>query len=308
MTTAHSVREMLLPEFQDLPSVPVDQLDERHLPSLRVPQAGLGTTDRVQRVEHRIPGQPDITVRVHRPIGVTDALPAILAIHGGGFIMGSPDSDDVRFEAWCPSIGVVGVSVEYRLAPETPYPGAVDDCYGALAWMHENAHELGIDARRIGIWGRSAGGGLAAAVTLLTRDRGRLPLAFQVLESPMLDDRRQTSSSNLDGLPIWSREANEFGWRCYLGELVGRDDVPIYAAPARADDLAGLPPAFVSVGGVDGFRDEDVAYALRLSQAGVATELHVYPGAPHGYQMFADSPVAAQNLRDLTDWLSRIVR
>ena len=131
----------------------------------------------------------------------------------------------------------------------------------------------------------AAGGGLAAALALLARDRGEVPVQFQLLDCPMLDDRQHTWSSRLDGLEVWNKSANELGWRSYLGELYGRADVPYYAAPARATDLSGLPPVFVSVGGVDGFLAEDVDYAVRLMQAGVPTELHVYPGAPHGYAL-----------------------
>jgi acetyl esterase/lipase len=135
-----------------------------------------------------------------------------------------------------------------------------------------------------------------------------MELAFQLLDCPMLDDRIDTPSSTRAGLPVWSRDSNEFGWRSYLGELFGRDDVPYTAAPARADDLSGLPPAFVSVGTVDGFHDEDVLYALRLNQAGVPTELHVYPGASHGYQFAMGSAIAQQSNRDIVDWLTRQLR
>jgi acetyl esterase/lipase len=193
------------------------------------------------------------------------------------------------------------------LAPETAYPGPLDDCYAGLRWTHEHAGELGIAQDRIGISGVSAGGGLAAALALLARDRGEVPVAFQLLECPMIDDRQTTSSSQLDGLPIWSREANEFGWRSYLGDLYG-GDVPAYAAAAHAADLSGLPPALVIVGGADGFRDEDIEYALRLNQAGVPTELHVLPGAPHGVQMFADSTVARRWNRLVTEWLEQRLR
>jgi acetyl esterase/lipase len=154
------------------------------------------------------------------------------------------------------------------------------------------------------VGGVSAGGGLAAALALRCRDRGR-PIAFQLLDCPMLDDRQITLSSRLDRLAVWSRASNSFGWQSYLGDLRGTSHVPADAAPARATELAGLPPAFVSVGSADGFRDEDVDYALRLNQAGVPTELHVYPGAPHGYAMAPDSPVAKQAWRDKTDWLAR---
>jgi triacylglycerol lipase len=171
--------------------------------------------------------------------------------------------------------------------------------------VYDNAQELGVDASRIGIAGVSAGGGLAAALALLARDRAEVPLRFQLLDCPMLDDRQHTWSSRLEGLEVWNKSANEFGWRSYLGELYGGTDVPYYAAPARANDLARLPPAFVSVGGVDGFLSEDVDYALRLTQAGVPTELHVYPGAPHGYGLVPDSMVARQSRRDVDGWLAR---
>ena len=195
--------------------------------------------------------------------------------------------EDPLFDRLCPHLGLVGVSVEYRLAPEAPYPAPLEDCYRGLVWTYEHAEELGIDRDRIGVGGISAGGGLAAALALLAKRRGEVPVAFQLLDCPMLDDRQPTASSRLDGLPVWSRESNTYGWRSYLGDLYGREDVPCTAAPARATDadLVGLPPAFVSVGAIDGFLDEDVEYALRLNRAGVPAELHVYPGACHGYQL-----------------------
>jgi acetyl esterase/lipase len=173
-------------------------------------------------------------------------------------------------------------------------------------WTYEHAAELGIDAECIGVMGVSAGGGLAAALALLARDRGEVPVAFQLLDSPMLDDRQTTPSSTQEGLAVWSRGSNSFGWKSYLGDLYGRADVPATAAPARATDLAGLPPALMSVGAVDGFRDEDVDYALRLNQAGVPTELHVYPGACHGFTVLApQAAVTKQCLRNMEDWLRR---
>ena len=259
--------------------------------------------------DHAVPPRdgsgPDVKVRVHRPVGVEGPLPAVYAIHGGGYVIGTYESDDARFEVWCVKHRCIGVSVEYRLAPETPYPGPLDDCYAGLAWTVEHADELGIDAGRIGVLGTSAGGGLAAGLALLVRDRGELSLAFQLLECPMIDDRQVTPSSRLDGLAVWSRASNEFGWRSYLGDRYGTDDIPAYAAAARATDLAGLPPALVNVGGADGFRDEDIDYALRLGQAGVATELHVYPGAPHGVQMFPGSDAARRWNRHENEWLAR---
>jgi acetyl esterase/lipase len=267
-----------------------------------------GLTDAVVRTDYRVPGDPDVVIRVHRAVDTIGALPCVYSIHGGGYVVGTYTMDDLRFDRWCPLFNIVGVSVEYRLAPETPYPGPLDDCYLGLKWVHDNADVLGVDRSFIGVSGVSAGGGLAAALALLARDRGEVPLAFQLLDCPMLDDRQVTQSSRLDGLAVWSKEANEFGWRSYLGPLYGTDKVPYHAAPARAVDLTGLPPSFVSVGTVDGFRDEDIDYAMRLNQAGVPTELHVYPGAPHGYQLAPDSAVARQGRRDVEDWLARQLR
>lgn len=261
-------------------------------------------SDDVTRTEHVVPGDPPITVRVHRAVGATGVLPCVYSIHGGGYVLGSAAMDDGSFDRWCPQLGVVGVSVEYRLAPETPYPGPLEDCYRGLQWVVDNAADLGVDPARIGVHGISAGGGLAAALALLTRDRGGPSLAFQLLDCPMLDDRQQTVSSQVNGLAVWSKESNTFGWRAYLGSLYG-NDVPTHAAPARETNLGGLPPAFVSVGTVDGFHDEDVDYAVRLNHAGVPTELHVYPGAPHGYQMAQESDLAKRAWRDKTDWLRR---
>lgn len=287
------------------------ELSAEVLPAMRAARgemfAGVPLSDAVERTDHVVSDDPHVVVRVHRPKEVDGPLPCVYSIHGGGYVLGSYDMDDAKFDRYCVQFPCVGVSVEYRLAPETPYPGPLDDCYAGLRWTHEHAAELSIVPDRIGIAGVSAGGGLAAALALLARDRAEVPVAFQLLECPMIDDRQTTSSSRLDGLPIWSREANEFGWRSYLGALYG-GDVPPYAAPSRAAVLAGLPPALVIVGGADGFRDEDIDYALRLNQAGVPTELHVLPGAPHGVQMFTDSAVARRWNRLVTEWLEQRLR
>jgi len=265
-------------------------------------------SDAVERTDHVVSEDPRVVVRVHRAKSETGTLPCLYSIHGGGYVIGSYDMDDAKFDQWCVSVPCVGVSVDYRLAPDTAYPGPLEDCYAGLKWTYDHAHELGIDRDRIGIGGISAGGGLAAALALLTRDRGAVPIAFQLLECPMLDDRQRTSSSKLEGLPIWSRESNAYGWQSYLGDLYGGDDIPYTAAAARADDLTGLPPAMVIVGGADGFRDEDIEYALRLNQAGVQTALHVLPGAPHGVQMFANSGVAKQWHQIVESWITAKMR
>jgi acetyl esterase/lipase len=262
-------------------------------------------SDAVERTDYAVPGDPDVVIRVHRPRGIDRPLPCLYSIHGGGYVIGSFTMDDPRFDVWCPRFGCVGVSVEYRLSPETPYPGPLDDCYLGLQWVYDHHEELGVDPQQIGVAGVSAGGGLAAALALLARDRGELPLQFQLLDCPMIDDRQVTPSSRLDGLSIWSRGSNTFGWRSYLGDRYGTDQVPAYAAPARAEDLTGLPPAYVCVGAVDGFRDEDITYAMRLNQAGVPAELHVFPGAPHGVMMFTETAVAKRYTQTLDDWLGR---
>ena len=275
------------------------------LPAFRQPAPPAELSTAVERTERQVPGDPPVAVRVHRPAGATEPLPCFVSMHGGGFVIGSVDMDDLLFDRWCPLLGIVGVSVDFRLAPETPYPGPLDDCHRALVWTYEHADELGVDRDAIVLHGVSAGGGLAAGLALLARDRGEVPVALQVLDTPMLDDRRVTASSRQDGLAIWNRESNEFGWRSYLGDHFDTDDVPAYAAPTRATDLAGLPPAFVSVGSCDGFRDEDVEYAIRLNQAGVPAELHVYAGAPHGYQFARDTAVYRASRLDIEDWFAR---
>jgi acetyl esterase/lipase len=304
-------RDLLDPEVAAaVELIPFDEMNAEILPSLReIIAVELPLSDDVERTDHVVPGDPEVPVRVHRPKGADGVLPCVYSMHGGGYVIGTSAMDDPLFDELCPKLGLTGVSVDYRLAPETPYPGPLEDCYRGLHWTHEHAAELGIDPRRIGVMGVSAGGGLAAALALLARDRGEVPVAFQLLDSPMLDDRQITPSSRQDGLAVWNRNSNAFGWRSYLGDLCGRDDLPYTAAPARATDLSNLPPAFVSVGAVDGFRDEDVDYALRLNQAGVPAELHVYPGACHGFNLLArEAPVTKQCLRNLEDWLSRQIR
>ncbi len=285
--------------------IPIGTVDAETLPLVRSAEFGgsVELSDRVERRDHVVADDTGVTVRVHRPVGVEGPLPCLYSMHGGGYVLGSNAMDDARFDAWCQRYGIVGVSVEYRLAPETPFPGPLEDCYAGLRWVHANHREIGVDPDRIGIAGVSAGGGLAAALALLARDRGEIPLTFQLLECPMLDDRQLTSSSRLDGLHIWNRESNEFGWRSYLAGLYGADQLPPYAAPARASNLENLPPAYICVGTADGFRDEDIDYATRLNQAGVPTELHVYAGAPHGVGVFAGTAIADRYNRDIEQWL-----
>jgi acetyl esterase/lipase len=304
-----NVTDLLDPDIaKAVLALPFESLNDEQVAMIRSVELPRAASGDVETTDHTLPGEPAVAVRVHRPKGASGALPCVYSIHGGGYVIGSYSMDDALFNQLCPALGVIGVSVEYRLAPETPYPGPLEDCYRGLLWTFEHADELGIDTSRIGIRGISAGGGLAAALALLVRDRAQVQLAFQLLDCPMLDDRQNTFSSRQQGLPVWSHESNTYGWRAYLGDLYGTDDIPYTAAPARAEDLTGLPPAYVSVGTVDGFLDEDVDYAMRLNHAGVPTELHVYPGACHGYQMAVDSEITAQSGRDARDWLRRQIR
>ena len=212
--------------------IPFDDLGPDNLASMRG-NFELPLSDAVERTDHVVPGEPDVAVRVHRPTGLDGALPCLYSMHGGGYVIGTYAMDDGMFDNLCPRLGIVGVSVDYRLAPETPYPGPLEDCYRGLQWTYAQAEQLGVDPTRIGVTGVSAGGGLAAALALLARDRGEVPIAFQLLDSPMLDDRQITPSSQQDGLPVWSRTSNEFGWRSYLGERYGRDDLPYTASGRR---------------------------------------------------------------------------
>jgi acetyl esterase/lipase len=300
------------PEIAErLPLMPtIGTLDAENLTTLREAMAmrPLELSDRVERRDYVVPGDPDVVIRVHRPVGVEGLLPCFYSIHGGGYVLGSYTMDDARFDAWCPRFQCVGVSVEYRLSPETPFPGPLEDCYLGLKWVFDHHDEIDIDPGHIGIGGVSAGGGLAAGLALLTRDRGEVSLRFQFLDCPMLDDRQVTPSSQLDGLHVWNRDSNTFGWRSYLGDLYGSPHVPAYAAAARATDLAGLPPAYICVGGVDGFRDEDIEYARRLNVAGVPADLHVFSGAPHGVMMFTDSPVAKRYAHSASAWVGEKLR
>jgi triacylglycerol lipase len=238
-------------------------------------------------------GAPDIPVLIYRPSMSQGPVPALLHIHGGGYVLGVAEGSGPSSVRTAAEVGCVVVSVDYRLAPETVAPGAVEDCYVALRWLYTEADDLGIDRSRIAVGGESAGGGLAAALALLARDRGEYPLCFQMLIYPMIDDRTATSApaNPNTGEFIWTRSANRFGWRSLLGQEPGGEGTSAYAAPARADNLAGLPPAYISVGALDLFLEENIEYARRLLNAGVPTELHVFPGAYHGFELAPEARV-----------------
>lgn len=240
-------------------------------------------------------GAPDVRLRIYTPAGRPGPFPAMLFLHAGGFVFGSIEHEDATARSIADGADAVVVSVDYRLAPECPYPAALDDSYAALSWLHRNAAELNVAPTRIGVGGASAGGGLAAATALLARDRAEVPLCMQYLEVPELDDRLDTPSMRAyTDTPIWDRHKAELSWQAYLGGAV----VDGYAAPARAADLAGLPPSFVAVAQFDPLRDEGIDYAQRLAQANVPTELHLYPGTFHGSFLVAEAQVSRRMAQD----------
>jgi triacylglycerol lipase len=291
----HLVDPQLLPLLDAFPTVVLNaatlaELRTRTLPLPPPEDCG------VELALHQVPGPdgaPEVGMRVYRPRAAEGALGCIFHIHGGGFVGGSASEVEFLHRPLAASLGCVIVSVDYRLAPETAFPGNVEDCYAALGWTFANAAALGIDPDRVGVMGESAGGGLAAALALLARDRGQYRLAFQHLVYPMLDDRTCTAAPHpVAGEFAWTADSNGFGWASLLGHAPGVDGVSPYAAPARATDLAGLPPTFISTAALDLFVDEDIEYAARLNRAGVAVELHVWPGAFHGFDLMPGAAVA----------------
>jgi acetyl esterase/lipase len=264
----------------------------------------------VVRQDHLVPGlngAPDVLVRHYRPASQSGALPCLYWIHGGGHVLGEVGQDDLVMDHIVDTLGCAVVSVDWRRAPEHPFPAPMDDCYAGLAWTYRQAAELAVNPERIAIGGASSGGGLAAGLALLARDLGEVPVCFQLLIYPMLDDRNVTPASvTLTDPRVWNRASNLIGWRAYVGDAAGTDQVSAYAAPARATDLAGLPPAYLAVGDLDLFIDEDLEYAQRLQQAGVPIELHVYPGGSHAFESYAPGAALAQRfVRDRDEALRR---
>jgi acetyl esterase/lipase len=262
--------------------------------------------------ERLVPGgEPgvELSALVRRPATATASTPCLFHLHGGGMVLGDHHFGLQRTLALADPLDAAIVSVDYRLAPETPHPGPVEDCYAALVWTADHAGELGIDPGRIVVTGPSAGGGLAAAVALMARDRGGPPLAAQLLVYPMLDDRNDTPSAiQMTGVGLWDRTFNRMGWQALLGDAAGGPGVSPYAAPARATDLSGLPPAFIDVGSAETFRDEDVTYATRIWQAGGDAELHVWTGGFHGFDgAVPDAAVSREAFEARLRWLRRVL-
>jgi acetyl esterase len=298
----------LLPFVDLLPTRPAGDIAASRAFVHEIVAASLARADvRGLRVDdRRVPGPsgaPDVGVRVYAPDSPTAPTGGVLYVHGGGFTVGSIDMEHAQAAQLAREVGVTVVSVEYRLAPEHPFPAALDDCFAALRWFHAEARELGVDPGRIALVGNSAGGGLAAGLALYARDHGGPPVCFQYLGIPELDDRLETwSMRTFVDTPMWNRPAAERSWAMYLGDH--HDDVSPYAAPARAVDLAGLPPAYISTMEFDPMRDEGILYGLALLRAGVSVELHSFPGAFHGSRSFPTA-VAARDIGEMLVVLRR---
>ena len=240
-------------------------------------------------------GDPDVAVRVYRPSSPTGPVPGLLYIHGGGFVLGSVEAEHAGAAVIALETGAVVISVDYRLAPEHPFPAPLHDCYSALLFLASEAGALGVDLDRVAVAGASAGGGLAAGTALFARDQGGPSLCFQMLQIPELDDRLETPSMrSFTETPMWNRPLAEQSWRAYLGRWPAGEDVSPYAAPARADDLSGLPPTYISTGEMDPLRDEGIHYGLRLLQAGVSVELHQFPGTFHGSSFVSTAAISVR--------------
>ena len=314
-----STIDLVDPELRDalalMPQVPLtaETLPRRRADALAllravpVPDLPDITTGEIH-VESAFGAKP-IRVLTYRPVTSAAPLPVIVHIHGGGFVMGSPEMKDVENRVFASELKCAIYSVDYRLAPETPHPGPLEDIYSVFTWLHANAERLGLDPARIGIKGESGGGGFAAGAALYARDRDGPKFAFQHLIYPMIDDHSaiRTDLHPCVGEFVWTQANNLFGWRSLLGREPGSPDVSPYAAAARAKDVAGLPPTYLSVGGLDLFLEENIAYADRLNRAGVPVEFHLYPRAYHGFYRATDARVTRQAEHDTREALRRFL-
>jgi acetyl esterase/lipase len=309
VNSAHLVDPELALVLAQLPSFELNAITLSSIRTMALPMdANLATE--VSCVELQVPGASGtatVRVLVYRPPDAAMLLPAVLHIHGGGYVMGQPEMSDARNRLLAREVGCLVVSVDYRLAPENPFPAGVEDCYAALIWLHRHATELCVDPQRIAISGESAGGGLAASLALLARDRGAVVPCYQQLVFPMIDDRTGSvgEAHPYAGEFLWTAASNRYGWRSLLNGAPGADKVSPYAAAARAPDLKALAPTFIAVGALDLFVEENLEYARRLIRAGVPTELHVYPGAYHGYLLAPQARITRQADQDAQSALRR---
>lgn len=289
--------------FAVMPGMPITQESIEGIRAgiaQQISQLRSSSSPNVETTEKFVPGtegNPEVRVLIHRPKAQTDVLPGIYYIHGGGYILGTAEMFSSGCEHYAEQFNCVVVNVDYRLAPEHPYPAPIEDCYSGLKWFAENATELNVDPERIVVVGASAGGGLTAALSLLARDRKGPKIAAQFPLYPMIDDRCNTpSNEEITDERVWNGIGNRAAWDMYLGDFKDADDVPIYAAPARAEDYSDLPPTFTCIGDLDPFRDETITYVQRLRQCGVPVEFHLYPGGFHGFEGFVPQASISQQL------------
>ncbi|ADO73898.1 alpha/beta hydrolase [Stigmatella aurantiaca] len=315
MNTIHLVDPSARELVTQLPSVDPERQSvaefRANLLAIYAQAAPLMPEAREERKVPGPPGTPEVRVLIYRPTPQPQPFPAILYIHGGGMIGGAAEMMDAASVQLAQGHGALVVAVDYRLAPETPFPGPVEDCYAALDWLFRNADSLGVDPSHIAIMGHSAGGGLAAATALLARDRGVYLLSGQILIYPMLDSRTGTpealADNPLTGEFVWTREFNRFGWKALRGTEPLPPERLGHFSPAQASDVSRLPPAFIAVGALDLFLEEDVAYALRLARSGVPVDLHVYEGGIHGFDLFPGA-LATRFEADLRAALGRVLQ
>ncbi|HEX4443362.1 MAG TPA: alpha/beta hydrolase [Galbitalea sp.] len=286
-----------------IPTIPYNRVSVKVLSALKI--KGMTSNDEVSISSLTVSGPagaPNIALRVFQPRGLKAPGPALFWIHGGGMVIGAAEQDDRTNVAFAKELGITVVAARYRLAPGHPFPAPLDDVYAGLLGLFAHAAELGIDPKRVAIGGASAGGGLAAGLALLAHDRGEVAPMFQLLVYPMIDDRTLAEPDSKRF--VWTTKANRFGWTSYLGDGVGGPDVSPYAAPARREDLSGLPPTWIGVGDLDLFYEEDLEYSRHLKAAGVACEFTTIPGAFHGFNaLFPDAPVTQDFWRQQADAL-----
>lgn len=301
-------------------ALPRDRYNAEALPAAREVMAELGrrmsnpppgsSISRREVIARGLEGEPPVRLLVYEPPRGGGPKTALLHLHGGGFVSGSAEIMAPDHFSLAEELGCIIVAVDYRLSPETAYPGPLNDAHAALLWLFDNAAELGGDPARIGIAGESAGGGLAAGLALKARDEGLPALSFLHLIYPMLDDRTCTRPDPYpwSDLYTWTENDNRFGWKSFLGTLdPGSPDVPKYAAPSRERDLSGLPRTYIATGTLELFMAEGLDFASRLLAAGVPVEFHLYPGAFHGFQRVPDARVTAKAEKDRRDSLRRLI-
>lgn len=314
MTTRHLIDPELLPLLDAFPEMTVDS---ETLPHIRagieemlsgMPVQDEGGYSKFMCVAAGRDGAPDVPLTVYQPVGPTGTLAVILDIHGGGMVMGSAAMNHARNAMFASKCGCVVVSVDYRLAPETTAPHNVEDCYAALAWINQSEATLGRPLGDVIVFGESAGAGLAASLAIMARDRGEYPIAAQMLLCPMLDDRTGQMAADRGpyGEFVWNASSNEFGWKSLLSHSSGFKRPSPYAVPAHAQNLNGLPQTFISIGALDLFLHESLIYAGRLADAAVPIELHVYPGAFHGFERAEGSYVAGAAMQNVLNYIKRI--